>query len=151
MSPKKSSSCGWVRIQILSGKCLLQHHSLKASILLCSSFFMVPLSHPYITTGKTTVSSLQTFGSKVMSFLFNMLSRLLIAFIPRSKCLLVSWLQWQSAVILEPKKRKSVSASTFSSSICHEVVGLVSMILVSLILSFKTTFLLPFLPYLEAP
>ena len=84
-------------------KSLLQHHSSKASILLCSAFFMVQLSHPYMTTGKTIALTRQTFVSKVMSLLFNMLSRLVIAFLPRSKCLLMSWLQSPSAVILEPK------------------------------------------------
>ena len=83
---------------------LLQHHSSKASILQCPAFFMVQLSHPYMTTGKTIVVSRQTFVSKVMSLLFNMLSRLIIAFLPRSKHLLISWLQSPSAVILEPPK-----------------------------------------------
>ena len=85
-------------------KSLLQHHSSKASILQCSAFFMVQLSHPYMTTGKTTALTRQTFVGKVMSLLFNMLSRLVIAFLPRSKCLLISWLQSPSAVILEPQK-----------------------------------------------
>ena len=85
-------------------KSLLQHHSSKASILRCSAFFTVQLSHPYTTTGKTIALTRQTFVGKVMSLLFNMLSRLAIAFLPRSKCLLTSWLQSPSAVILEPKK-----------------------------------------------
>ena len=90
-------------------KSLLQHHSSKASILRSSNFFIVQLSYPYMTTGKTIALTRQTFVSKVMSLLFNMLSRLVIAFLPRSKCLLISWLQSPSAVILEPKKIKSVT------------------------------------------
>ena len=85
-------------------KSLLQHHSSKASILLCSAFFIVQLSHPYMTTGKTKGLTRQTFVDKVMSLLFNMLSRLVITFLPKSKCLLISWLQSPSAVILEPRK-----------------------------------------------
>ena len=99
-------------------KSLLQHHSSKASILWHSAFFMVQLSHPYITTGKTMALTRWTFVGKVMSLLFNMLSRLVITFFPRNKCLLISWLQSQSAVILEPKKIKSVTVSTVSPSIC---------------------------------
>ena len=91
---------------------------------------MVQLSHPYMTTGKTIALTKQTFVSIVMSLLFNVLSRLVIAFLPRSKHLLISWLQSPSAVILEPKKIKSVTVSTFSPSICHEVMGLDAMILV---------------------
>ena len=87
-------------------KCLLQHHSSKASILQCSAFFTVQLSHPYMTTGKTTALTRRTFVGKVMSLLLNMLSRLVIAVLPRSKCLLISWLQSPSAVILEPPKNK---------------------------------------------
>ena len=94
-------------------KGLLQHHSSKASILGCSVFFMIQLSHPYMTTGKTRALARRTFAGKVMSLLFNMLSRLVMAFLPRSKRLLISWLQPPSAVILEPKKRKYVTASTF--------------------------------------
>ena len=101
-------------------KSLLQHHSSKASILLPSAFFIVQLSHPYMTTGKTIALTRQTFVGKVMSLLFNMLSRLIITFLPRSKHLLISWLQSPSAVILEPRKIKS---ATVSSSICHEVMG----------------------------
>ena len=91
---------------------------------------MVQLSHPYMTTGKNTVLTIWTFVSKVTSLLFNKLSRFVIAFIPRSKGPLISWLQSASAVILEPKKIKSVTVSTFSLSICHEVMGLDAMILV---------------------
>ena len=101
-------------------KSLLQHHSSKASILQCSAFFIVQLSHPYMTTGKTIVLTRQTFVGKIMSLLFSMLSRLVITFLPRNKGLLISWLQPPSAVILEPKKIKS---DTVSPSISHEVMG----------------------------
>ena len=104
-------------------KSLLQHHSSKASILWCSTFFIVQLSHPYMTTGKTIALTRWTFVDKVMSLLFNMLSRLVIAFLPRSKRLLISWLQSPSAVILESKKIKSVTVSTVYPSIAHEVMG----------------------------
>ena len=121
-------------------KSLLQHHSSKASILRCSAFFIVQLSHPYMTTGKTIALTRQTFVGKVMSLLYNMLSRLVIAFLPRSKCLLISWLQSASAVILEPPKIKSATFPTVSPSISHEVVGPDAMILVFLKLSFKPVF-----------
>ena len=111
-------------------KSLLQHHSSKASILRCSAFLIVQLSHPYMTTGKTVALTRQTFVGKVMSLLLNMLSRLVITFLPRSKRLLISWLQSPSAVILEPKKIKSVTVSTVSPSIFHEVMGPDAMILV---------------------
>ena len=111
-------------------KSLLQHHSPKASILQRSTFFAVQLSHPYITTGKTIALTRWTFVGKVMSLLFNMLSRLLITFLPRSKGLLISWLQSPSAVILEPKKIKSDTVSTVFPSISHEVMGPDAMILV---------------------
>ena len=103
-------------------KSLLQHHSSKASILQSSAFFIVQFSYPYMTTGKTIALTRWTFVDKVMSLLFNMLSRLVIAFLPRSKHLLNSWLQLPFAVILEPKIIKSVTVSTVSPSICHEVV-----------------------------
>ena len=109
---------------------LLQHHSLKALILQCSAFFQVQLSHPYMTTGKTIALTRWTFVGKVMSLLFNMLSRFVIACLPRSKHLLISWLQSPSTVILEPKKIKSVTVSTFPLSIRHEVVRPDAMILV---------------------
>ena len=109
---------------------LLQHHSSKASILWHSAFFIVQLSHPYMTTGKTIALTRQTFVGKVMSLLFNMLSRLVINFLPRSRCLLISWLQSPSAEILEPPKIKSDTVSTVSPSISHEVMGLDAMILV---------------------
>ena len=104
-------------------KSLLQHHSSKASILLRSAFFIVQLSHPYMTTGKTITLLRRTFVGKVMSLLLNMLSRLVITFLPRSKCLLISWLQSPSAVILEPPKIKSDTVYTVSPSISHEVMG----------------------------
>ena len=100
-------------------KSLLQHHSSKASILQHSAFFTVQLSHPYMTTGKTIALTRWTFVGKVMSLLFNMLSRLVIAFLPRSKHLLISWPQSPSAVILEPKKIKSDIVSTVSPSISY--------------------------------
>ena len=119
-------------LAVLQGtlKNLLQHHSTKASILQCSAFFMVQLSYPYMTTGKTILLSRQTFVSKVMSLLFNMLSRLVITFLPRSKRLLISWLQSPSTVILKPKNIKSVTVSTVSPSICPAVMGLDAMIFV---------------------
>ena len=111
-------------------KSLLQHHSSKASILQHSAFFIVQLSHPYMTTGKTIALTRQTFAGKVMSLLLNMLSRLVIAFLPKSKCLLISKLQSPSAVILEAKKIKSRTISIVSPSICHEVMGPDAMILI---------------------
>ena len=105
-------------------KSLLQHHSSKASILWCSALFIVQLSHPYMATGKTIASTRRTFVGKVMSLLFNMLSRLVIAFLLRSKHLLISWLQSPSAVILEPRKITSVTVSIVSPSICLEVMRL---------------------------
>ena len=121
---------GWFDLAIQgTSKNLLQHHNSKASILLCSTFFIIQLSHPYMTTGKTIALIRRTFVSKVMSLLFNMLSRLVIAFLPRSKRLLVSWVQSTSTVILEPKKIKSVTVSTVSPAICHEMVGLDAIIL----------------------
>ena len=111
-------------------KSILQHHSSKASILRCSAFFIVQLSHPYLTTVKSIALTRWTFVGKVMSLLFNMLSRFVTAVLPRSKRLLISCLQSLSAVILEPKKIKSVTVSTVSPSICHEVMGLDAMIFV---------------------
>ena len=136
----------WLDLLAVQGtlKSLLQHHSLKASILQHSAFFMVQLSHLYMTTGKTTALTIQTFVGKVMPLLFNTLSRFVITFLPRSKRLLISWLQSPSTVILEPKKRKSVTAMTYSPSICHEVMGLHATILVFLILSFKPAFSLSY-------
>ena len=111
-------------------KSILQHHSSKASILWRSAFSIVQLSHPYLTAGKTIALTRRTFVGKVMSLLFNMLSRLVITFLPRSKGLLISWLQSPSAVILKPPKIKSVTVSTVSPSVCREVMGLDAMILV---------------------
>ena len=120
----------WFDLLAVQGtvKSLLQHHSSKASILRCSVFFMVQLSHQYITTGKTIALTRWIFVGKVISLLFNMLSRLVIAFLPRSKRLLISWLQSPSAVILESQEIKSVTVSTVSASICHEVMGLDAII-----------------------
>ena len=122
----------WLDLLAVQGtlKSLLQHHSSKASILWCSVFFIVQLSHPYMTTRKTITLIRWTFVGKVMSLLFNMLSRLVITFFPRSKRLLISWLHSPSAVILEPPKIKSATVSTASPSICHEVMGPDAMILV---------------------
>ena len=117
-------------------KSLLQHHNSKASILCYSAFFMVQLSHPYTTTGKTIALTRQTFGGNVMCLLFNMLSRLVIAFLPRSKHLLITWLQSPSAAILEPKKINFITVSIVSSSICHEVMGPDAMIFIFWTLSF---------------
>ena len=111
-------------------KSLLQHHSSKASVLQRSAFFIIQLSHPQVITGKTTDLTRRTFVGKVMSLLFNMLSRLVITFLPRSKCLIISWLQSPSAVILEPPKIKSDTVSTVSPSISHEMMGLDAMIFV---------------------
>src|SRR5574340_687250 len=115
----------WLDLLAVQGalKSLLQHHSSKASILQSSAFFTVQLSHPYMTTGKSIALTKWTFVDKVMSLLFNMLSRFVITFLPRSKHLLISWLQSSSAVSLEPKKIKSDAVSTVSPSISHEVMG----------------------------
>ena len=153
-----SSRMDWLDLLAVQGtlKSLLQHHSSKASTLWCSAFFIVQLSHPYMTTGKTIALTRWTFVGKVMSLHFNILSReawwaaiygvaqsrkrlkrlssrssrLVIAFLPRSKRLLISWLQSPSAVILEPPKIKSLTVSIVSPSICHEMMGLDTMILV---------------------
>ena len=131
----------WLDLLDVQGtlKSLLQHHSSKASIFQCSAFLTVQLSHPYMTTGKTIALNRQTFVGKVMSLLFNMLSRLVITFLPRSKRLLVSWLQSPSAVIVKHKKLKSQAVSTVSPSVSHEVMGPDAMILVFWMLSFKPT------------
>uniref|UniRef100_A0AC11EVD1 Uncharacterized protein n=1 Tax=Ovis aries TaxID=9940 RepID=A0AC11EVD1_SHEEP len=122
----------WLDLLAVQGtlKSLFQHQSSKASILWRSAFFIVQLSHPYRTTGKTIALTRRTFVGKVMSLLFNMLSRLVITFLPSSKCLLISWLQSLSGVILEPKTRKSATVSTVSSSVYHEVMGPDAMIFV---------------------
>ena len=132
----------WVDLLTVQGtlKSLLQHHSSEASIFWCSAFFIVQLSHPYMTTGKTIALTKQTFVGKVMSLLFNMLSRLVITFLPRSKHLLILWLQSPSAVILEPPKIKYDTVSTVFPSIWHEVMGPDAMMLVFWMLSFKPNF-----------
>ena len=121
---------GWFDLLAVQGtlKSLLQHHSSKASLLRCSAFFIVQLSYPYMTTGKTIALTRQTFVDKVMSLLFNILSRLVIAFLPRRKGLLISWLQSPPAVTLEPKKIQFVTVPIVSPSICHEEMGLHAMI-----------------------
>ena len=123
----------WFDLLAVQGtlKSLLQHHSSKASILGHSAFFTVQLSHPYMTTGKTIALTRRTFVGKVISLLLNMLSRLVITFLPRSKHLLISWLKSPSAVILDPPKIKSDTVSTVSPSISHEVMGPDALILVS--------------------
>ena len=122
----------WLDLPAVQGtlKSPLQHHSSKASIFRCSAFFIFRLSHPYMTIGKTIALTRWTFVGKVMFLLFNMLSRLVITFHPRSKCLLISWLQSPCAVILEPQKIKSDNVSTLSPSICHEVIGPDAMIFI---------------------
>ena len=132
----------WLDLLAVQGtlKSLLQHHSSKASILWRSAFLTVQLSHPYMTTGKTIALTRRTFVGKVTSLLLNMLSRLVITFLPRSKRLLISWLQSPSAVILEPPKIKSATVSTVFPSISHEVMGPDAIIFVFWMLSFKPTF-----------
>ena len=122
----------WLDLLAVQGtlKSLLQHHSSKTSIPQCSAFFTVQLSHPYMTTGKTIALTRQTFVDRIMSLLFNLLSRQVITFLPKSKCLLILWLQSPSAVILEPKNIKSDTVSTVSPSISYEVMGPGAMILV---------------------
>jgi len=123
---------GWLELLAVQGtlKSLFQNYSSKASVLQSSAFFIFQLSQPYMTTGKTTALTRQTFVDKVMTLLFNMLPRLVITFLPRSKHLLIPWLQSPSTVILVPKKIKSVTLSIASPSICHEVMGPDAMILV---------------------
>ena len=114
----------WLDLLAVQGtlNSLLQQHSSKASILRCSTFLIVQLSHPYMTTGKTIALTRQTYVTKLMSLLFNILSRLVIAFLPRSKHFLISWLQSPSAVILEAKKESLVIVSTIFQSTCHEMM-----------------------------
>ena len=123
---------GWLELLAVQGtlKSLFQNYSSKTSVLQSSAFFIFQLSQPYMTTGKTTALTRQTFVDKVMTLLFNMLPRLVITFLPRSKHLLIPWLQSPSTVILVPKKIKSVTVSIASPSICHEVMGPDAMILV---------------------
>ena len=132
----------WLDLLVVQGtlKSLLQHYSSKKSIFQLSAFFIDQLSHPYMTTGKTIALTRWTFVGKVMSLLFKMLSRMVVTFLPRSKRLLISWLQSPSAVILETPKIKSATVSTVSPSICHEVMGPDAMILVFWMLSFKPLF-----------
>ena len=132
-------------------KSLLQHHSSKASILWRSAFFMVQLSHSYMTTGKTIALTRRIFVGKEVSLVFNMLSRLVIAFLPRSNHLFISWLQSPSAVILEPPEIKSVTVSTVSPSVCHEVMEPDSMIFVFWMLSFKPAFSLSSFIFIKRP
>ena len=122
----------WFELLAVQGsrKSLFQHHSSKASIIQHAAFFIVQLSHPYITTGKTIAMTKLTFVGKVMSLLFYMLSGLAITFLPRSKRLLISWLQSPSTVILQPPKINSLTVSIVSPSICQEVMGPDAMILV---------------------
>ena len=132
----------WLDLLAVQGtlKSLLQHHSSKPSVLLCSAFFIIQLSHPYMTTGKTIAFTRWIFVGKVMSLLLNMLARLVITFLPRCKHLLISWLQSPFALILEPRKIKSAIVSIVSPFICHEVMGPDAMVLVFWMLSFKPTF-----------
>ena len=132
----------WLDLLAVQGtlKSLLQHHSSKASILQCSAFFTVQLSHAYMTTGKTIALTRRTFVGKVISLLFNIPSTLVIPFLPRSKRLLISWLQPPSAVIFEPQNTKSGTVSTASPSLCHEVMGPDTMILIFGMLRLKPTY-----------
>ena len=127
-----SFTMDWLELLVVPGtlKSLLQHCSSKASILWRSAFFMVQLSHPYMTTVKTIAFTRWTLVGKVMSLFFNKLSRLIIAFLSRSKCLLISWLQSPSAVILEPRKIKSITISFVSPSMCHEMIEPDAMIFI---------------------
>ena len=121
----------WLDLLAVQGilKSFLQHHSSKASVVWCSAFLIVQLSHPYMTIGKTIALTRQTFVGKIMSLLFNMLSRLIIAFLPKSKCLLILRLRSPTAVILQTKEIKSATVSIISPSICHEVMGLDRMMM----------------------
>ena len=142
----------WLNLLAVQGtpKSLLQHHISKASILWCSTFYIVQISHLCMTIGKIISSTRQTLVGKVMSLLFNMLSRFVIAFLSRSKHRLISWLQLPSTVILEPRKIKSDTVCTVSPSLCHEVMGPNAMIFVFWMLSFKPTFSLSFHFHQEA-
>ena len=131
-------------------KRLFQHHSSKASILWCWAFFIVQLSHLYMTTGKTIALTIQTIVGKVMSLLFNMLFRFVIAFLPRSKRLLFSWLQSLFIVILKPPQIKSFTVSIVSPSICHEVMGAYAVILVFCMLNFKPAFSFSYFTFIKS-
>ena len=132
----------WFDLLAVQGtvKSLLQHHCSKASIRQCSAFFMVQISYSYMTTGKTIALIILTFVSKLIALLFNMLSRFVIDFLPRSKHLLISWLQLPSTVILEPKKMKFVTVSLIFASICHEMMGQDLMIFIFWVLNLKPAF-----------
>ena len=130
-------------------KSLHQNHSSNTSILRHSAFFIVQLSHLYMTTGKTTALTRRMFLGKVKFLLFNILSRLVINFLPRSKCLLISWLKSPSAVILEPRKIKSLIVSTVFPSICYEMMGQDAKILVFWMLSLKPPFLLSSFTFID--
>ena len=132
----------WLDLLAVQGtlRSLLQYRSSKVYILQCSAFFIAQLSHPYMTTGKTIALNRLTFVGKVVSLLSNILSRCVIAFLPSSKNLLISWLESPYAMILKPEKIRSVTVSIVSPSICHEVMGQDAMILVFWMLSFKPTF-----------
>ena len=148
-----SFSIDWFDLLAVQGtlKRLLQHHGSKASVLQHSAFFIVQPSHPHMTTGKTIALTRWTFVGKVISLLFNMLSSLVIPFFLRSNCILISWLQSPSAVILEPKKIiKSVTISIVSPAICHEVMGLNTKMLVFWMLSFKPNFSLSFYTFIKS-
>ena len=147
------SPIDWLDLLAVHGalKSLLQHHSSEASILWHSAFFMGQLSHPFMTTGKTIALTEWNFVSKVMSLFFNMLSRLIIAFLPRSNHLLISWLQAPFAVVWEPKKVKSVTVFIVLPSIFHEVMGPEAMILVFWMLNFKPAFHSPLSPSSRGP
>ena len=131
---------GWISLQSKGLSRVFSNTTVQKQQFFDTAFFTVQLSHPYVATGKTIALTRRTFVGKAMSLVFNMLSRLVIAFLPRSKRLLISWLQSPSAVILEPRKIKSASVPTVSPSICHEVMGLDAMIFVFWMLSFKPTF-----------
>ena len=140
---------GLISLQSKRLSSLLQHHILNISVLRCSAFFIVQLSCPHLTTGKTIALTRWIFVGKVMSLLFNMLSRLVITSLPRSKHLLISWLQSPSAVIFKPPQIKSVIVCIASPSICHEVIEPDAMILVFWMLSFKPTFSLSFFTFAD--
>ena len=134
---------GWISLQS-KGLSRVFSNTTVQKLLRCSAFVTVQFSHPYMTTGKTIALTRRTFVGKVKSLLFNMLFRLIIAFLPRSKCLLISWKQTPSTVTLEPPKIKSATVSIAPPSICHEVMGPDAMIFVFWMLSFKPNFSLPF-------
>ena len=131
---------GWISLQSKVDSRIFSNTTVQKHHFFSTQFLYIQLSHPYMTTGKITALTRWTYVGKVVSLLFNMRSRLVITFLPRSKCLLISWLQSPSAVILEPKNIKSVTVSTVSPSICQEVMGPDAMILVFWMLSFKPTF-----------